>query len=167
MDISNQEWALILFIFRIILVLMFLFDLLRLLVKDRQKEIRFSFRTSITQELNRNISSMAAFLGTFVLFTLFDIRNLDATYTEIALDISILVLILVFFLVPKRIVIGEKGVYLEGTLHPWHRIRSAALKNDTVLLRRDRFYILPPIRILSEKSGEIHALALDRIEKKK
>ena len=167
MNVSNQEWGLILFIFRIVLVLMFLLDLSRLLVKDRQEEIHFSFRTKITQELNRNISSMAAFLGAFILFTLFDIRNLDATYTEIALDISIMVLILAFFLVPKRVVIGEKGVYIEGTLHPWRRIRSVALRNDTVLLRRDRFYILPPIRILSWKSGEIYALVHERIEKKK
>ena len=167
MNLSNPEWDAILVIIKIVLGVLFLLDLLSLLKKDKQKEIFITFRTTMIQELNRNILSMATFLAAFILFTLFDIHKLDANELDIALDASIILLSLTFFLIPKNIVIGENGVFMEGTLHPWHRIRSAVLKKDIVMLRRDRLYILPPIRIPQPKSHDIYAFALERIEQKK
>jgi len=153
-------------IIRIMVAAMFLIDLLKLFKTDKQKDIIVSFRTTVAQELFHNVASIASFTTAYLLFTLFDIYKLDAGYFEIALDVIIICLMISYFLVPKRIVIGELGVFKEGTLDHWDNFVKVGMRKNVVILRRDR-YLLPPIKIPSDKAQTIHDYAVTRIKVKK
>ena len=156
----------LLMIIRIMVAAMFLFDLLKLLKRDKQKEVIVSLRTTVAQELIRNISSIAAFATALVLFALFDIYKLDASYFETALDVIIVLMMLSYFLLPKKIVVGEKGVFNEGTLDHWDNFVKVSMRKNVVIFRRDR-YLLPPIKIPSPRARTIYDYALTRIQSKK
>ncbi|MDP6155781.1 MAG: hypothetical protein QF682_06540 [Candidatus Thermoplasmatota archaeon] len=153
----------VLMIIRIMVAAMFLIDLLKLLKRDKQDEVIVSMRTTVLQELYYNCASISSFMTAYVLFTLFDIYKLDGGFLEIAMDILIVSLMAIYFLLPKRIVIGNIGVFKEGTLDHWNNFVKVGMRKNVVILRRDR-YLLPPIKIPSDRAQTIYDYAVTRIQ---
>ena len=153
----------ILMIIRIMVAAMFFIDLLKLLKNDKQKDVIVSLRTTVAQEMYHNIASIASFTTAYVLFTLFDIYKRDAGYFEIAMDFLIILLMLSYFLLPKKIAIGEKGVFKEGTIDHWDNFVKVSIRKNVVIFRRGR-YLLPPIKIPSDKAQTIYDYAVTRIQ---
>ncbi len=153
----------VLMIFRIMVATLFIIDLLKLLKHDKQKKVIVSFRTTVAHELYYNITSIVSFMIALVLFSLFDIYKLGAGSLEIVIDILIILLMISYFLLPKKIVIGEKGVFKEGTLDRWDNFVKVSMKKNVVIFRRSR-YLLPPIKIPTDKAQIVHDYAVTRIQ---
>lgn len=136
---------------RVILCLFFIIDIILLFRRDGQEKKIFVLRTSIRQELYSNLTAMISFVMALGLLLWMDVhsyrREGASGPVAIALDALILVLMLIYFSVPKRIVIGNSGIFFHGSLHGWKQLRSCKTEKNAVVVRRDRLFLIPPIRI--------------------
>ncbi len=157
-------------IIKAILAVIFLIDIFLLSRNDRQKKIKFAYRTTMKQEITRNLVSVASFLMAFLVLLYMDIymfdHNQGTSTISIGLDIAIIILMVVYFLVPKKVAIGEEGIFQNGTFYHWKQFRKVRADSKMVVLHRDRFFLLPPIRLEHEKIRDIHELAVAKIGKK-
>ena len=164
----NVEYAAV--IIKAILAVIFVIDILLLTKKDSQDKIKFTYRTTMKQELYRNLVSMASFSMAFLVLMYMDIHMFDhdpgTSAASIGLDIAIILLMGIYFLVPKKVVIGEEGIFNNGTFYRWKQFRKVRYDNKVVALHRDRFFLLPPIRLEHESLEEIYDLAVAKIDKK-
>ncbi len=167
-ELLNAEYATV--IIKAILAVIFVIDLILLARKDTQDRIKFAYRTTVKQELYRNLVSMASFSMAFLVLLYMDIHMFDhdtgTSAISIGLDAAIIILMAVYFLVPKKVVIGEEGIFNNGTFYRWKQFRKVRYDNKVVALHRDRFFLLPPIRLEHESLEEIYDLAVAKIDKK-
>jgi len=157
-------------IIKAILVVIFLIDIFLLARKDTRNDMKFSYRTTMKQELSRNLVSMASFFMAFLVLLYMDIYMFDhnprMSLISIGMDVAIIILMAVYFLVPKKVAVGEEGIFHNGAFYHWKQFRKVRADNKIVILHRDRFFLLPPIRLQHERIRDIYDLAVAKIGKK-
>jgi len=152
---------------RLLLCLLFIIDLLLLLRRNGRGKPVFSQRTSTRKELYSNLSGIAAFILALGFLLWMDIyvyrRGAGASTSGIIVDIVVLILVIVYFSVPKKIVISDEGILYRGSFYGWKELRSLKMEKDMLVIRRDRLFLLPPIRIMGSDKDAIREFVEEKM----
>lgn len=101
-------------------------------------KIIFQQKTTIKRELQNNVANLNMFIITISMIIIFDDVLVDIVWNKIFMDIALLVCITVLLLLPKDVIITDKGILFTGIFRPWNiftRYRTNRINKTIVLWR--------------------------------
>lgn len=130
------------------------------------KEI-FTWKTKFSTEFIANHFKIGTFACAILLLMFIDEGTNDSyRYYKIILDISILTLLCILLLIPKRYIISDKGILIGGSFIEWTRILSFEKKKQIIILNQKKFGLLSKIEITVENVEKVEKIIEEKIKKK-
>ena len=149
--------------FKLALLILVTVDLLVILRSKRKGKILLSYKTSATQELQRNRTGLMVFFLALLLLLMCDWGR--APPAVIVLDMIILAALVAFLVIPRPVVITDRGLTTSGFFHPWEKFASYRINRRLKVVSLKQARRLPFQEPLSFPLGKERKL--ERILRKK
>jgi hypothetical protein len=131
----------ILLLFRALLLAVGLLELFRLIKKNSDIEVKFSWKPAPIQEAISNVFMIGALIIVFILIVWLDYSQ-SAEYFGISdfnlylipVDILLGLFVIIIHVIPKRFVIAEEGYFYSGEMTPWGDVIDYTIKEKKGVL---------------------------------
>lgn len=156
-----------LLLFRILVLITVLLDLSLIFRKKFHGKEIFSWRTTTKMEFKVNTLKIGTFTTAMLLLIFMD-EGINKSYRnfKIIFDVLIIALLLLLFLIPKKYIITDKGILINGLFRRWEDFISYEKKNEIIILYQKKIGLLTKIEITVENMEKVETIISQKLKAK-